>query len=289
MSQREGAILPAPNYTQAPNLFFDKLLAEIDSLAELKVTLAIRRQTFGFHKKESELSATRLEQITGLSRRAVFDGLKLALERGHITRRERGQSFLYSLNIQDEIQAELVQDLHQCTIETSAESAPELVQDLHQQLVQTLHPIKETRKRNKKENKSTAPSGAGETRLPDDFSVTPEMAQWAAEKTPLVDVAAETEAFCDYWRGVPGLRGKKLDWPATWRNRMRDRQDYRARNHKLGKKESDYESASERNVRLIRESLGDETNNHQVAPRKLSSGPNAGGTGLGGSGMAGNR
>lgn len=27
--------------------------------------------------------------------------------------------------------------------------------------------------------------------------------------------------FVDYWIGVPGQRGVKLDWPATWRNRVR--------------------------------------------------------------------
>ena len=28
--------------------------------------------------------------------------------------------------------------------------------------------------------------------------------------------------FVDFWVGVPGQRGLKLDWPATWRNRVRD-------------------------------------------------------------------
>jgi len=27
--------------------------------------------------------------------------------------------------------------------------------------------------------------------------------------------------FSDYWRGVPGAKGSKLDWPATWRNFVR--------------------------------------------------------------------
>jgi hypothetical protein len=27
--------------------------------------------------------------------------------------------------------------------------------------------------------------------------------------------------FVDYWIGIPGSRGTKLDWPATWRNRVR--------------------------------------------------------------------
>lgn len=32
----------------------------------------------------------------------------------------------------------------------------------------------------------------------------------------------ESEAFLDYWRGVPASKGLKSDWPATWRNRVRD-------------------------------------------------------------------
>jgi len=34
-------------------------------------------------------------------------------------------------------------------------------------------------------------------------------------------VDAEWTEFVDYWIGVPGSRGVKLDWPATWRNRIR--------------------------------------------------------------------
>lgn len=55
------------------------------------------------------------------------------------------------------------------------------------------------------------------------------LVEWARRECPLVDGRVETEAFFDYWRGVPGVRGTKLDWPGTWRNRMRDRQQFLAR------------------------------------------------------------
>lgn len=48
------------------------------------------------------------------------------------------------------------------------------------------------------------------------------MRAWAAVEVPGVDLDAATREFVDYWRGVPGARGRKLDWPATWRNRMRE-------------------------------------------------------------------
>lgn len=58
------------------------------------------------------------------------------------------------------------------------------------------------------------------TRIPDNFAPTEEMITWAKENTPHVGTR-ETAAFVDYWRGIPGTRGRKVDWPATWRNWMR--------------------------------------------------------------------
>jgi len=66
------------------------------------------------------------------------------------------------------------------------------------------------------------------TRLPNPFPVTDEMAAWAREKAPLCG-PEDHEAFCDYWRSVPGAKGRKLDWVATWRNWMRKEQAARAR------------------------------------------------------------
>lgn len=44
-------------------------------------------------------------------------------------------------------------------------------------------------------------------------------------------VESEWAEFVDYWIGVPGSRGCKLDWPATWRNRVRDlAKKYKGRN-----------------------------------------------------------
>lgn len=63
------------------------------------------------------------------------------------------------------------------------------------------------------------------TRLPADFTVTPQMRDWAARTTPDVNVVSETERFTDYWVAAPGQRGVKTDWTATWRNWMRKAQE----------------------------------------------------------------
>ena len=50
------------------------------------------------------------------------------------------------------------------------------------------------------------------------------------EKLPaVIDGKREHEKFMDYWLGVPGSKGRKLDWPRTWRNWMREAADRAAR------------------------------------------------------------
>jgi hypothetical protein len=61
------------------------------------------------------------------------------------------------------------------------------------------------------------------SRVPEPFPISADMRTWAAEKCPHVtNVDGATEEFVDYWRGVPGRAGVKLDWVGTWRNRLRE-------------------------------------------------------------------
>lgn len=60
------------------------------------------------------------------------------------------------------------------------------------------------------------------TRIPDDWSISQDLRDWAVDQgyTPEF-VVAENAKFVDYWRGIPGQKGTKLDWPGTWRNWIR--------------------------------------------------------------------
>lgn len=62
------------------------------------------------------------------------------------------------------------------------------------------------------------PSDPRGTRLPDDWAPTDEMLDWAERKRPDVDPGLESEKFVNYWVAIPGGKGRKLDWPATWHN-----------------------------------------------------------------------
>lgn len=65
-------------------------------------------------------------------------------------------------------------------------------------------------------------SGNGKgSRLSKDFGLTTEMRDWAKRETPCVNLEGALVEFRDYWIAIPGKAGLKLDWVATWRNRMR--------------------------------------------------------------------
>lgn len=58
------------------------------------------------------------------------------------------------------------------------------------------------------------------TRVPEDFR--PSDSTIAKFRKDGWDCRALVEEFIDYWRGIAGSKGVKLDWEATFRNRMRD-------------------------------------------------------------------
>ena len=78
---------------------------------------------------------------------------------------------------------------------------------------------------------------------------TAEMWSWSFEQGHEQEWAREqTVRFVDYWRGIPGQRGTKLNWAGTWRNWLRRSFDDHARG---GKGRTKSESPDERFRRLM--------------------------------------
>jgi uncharacterized protein YdaU (DUF1376 family) len=65
-----------------------------------------------------------------------------------------------------------------------------------------------------------SPPAARGSRIPEGFPDAPALA-WCRAERPDLQAEAVREKFRDYWAGVPGQRGRKADWPATWRNFVR--------------------------------------------------------------------
>lgn len=60
------------------------------------------------------------------------------------------------------------------------------------------------------------------SRLPADWQPSEILKAWATRKRPDLDPQETLENFRDYWSAVPGGRGLKLNWDATFRKWVRD-------------------------------------------------------------------
>lgn len=83
---------------------------------------------------------------------------------------------------------------------------------------------REEKRREDKEKKEPTPSskaGATGSRLPADWK--PNLADTEYCKTERPDLLPSKVAqnFYDYWIAIPGAKGRKLDWSATWRGWVR--------------------------------------------------------------------
>ena len=68
-----------------------------------------------------------------------------------------------------------------------------------------------------------APSEKRGTRLPADWHPSADLINFGLSNgLSMAEVSTALDEFRDYWAGVPGTRGRKLDWPATFRNRLRE-------------------------------------------------------------------
>lgn len=72
---------------------------------------------------------------------------------------------------------------------------------------------------------SRSPTGS---RLPADWTPDSDLIVWALEHGNGIDVGREAEKFRDFWTAKAGKDGRKLDWPATWRNWIRRAAEGRA-------------------------------------------------------------
>lgn len=72
------------------------------------------------------------------------------------------------------------------------------------------------------EQKLRAGASARGSRLPADWTLPADLREWARAERPELDADREAAKFADHWRAQPGAKGRKTDWPATWRNWIRN-------------------------------------------------------------------
>lgn len=85
--------------------------------------------------------------------------------------------------------------------------------------------------RKKRKKESTSEPRAGSCRIDEGRSITQQDFNFAAAAgIPVSEIPGRWAEFVDYWVGVPGGRGVKNNWSATWRNRIRSIIEYRGKN-----------------------------------------------------------
>lgn len=74
------------------------------------------------------------------------------------------------------------------------------------------------------------PKRVNGTRIREDFRPDDKSLEWAAVRTPDIDLDHHTEVFLNYWLSATGQRAKKMDWQLTWRNWMLKEQEAYGKN-----------------------------------------------------------
>jgi hypothetical protein len=72
---------------------------------------------------------------------------------------------------------------------------------------------------------ASTPKACARRRLPADWVLTKPLGIWAAAEQPTwtpEHIRKVAAAFKDHWIAQPGLKGRKTDWEATWRNWVRN-------------------------------------------------------------------
>jgi Bacteriophage replication protein O len=91
--------IPAPNYSQIPNVLFDVWMPILGQ-SEFSVLMYIARLTFGFHQPEAQRGMRRIAEKTGMNKDTVSKSVESLIGRGLLTCKTgfRGR-FIYEINV----------------------------------------------------------------------------------------------------------------------------------------------------------------------------------------------
>jgi len=98
------------------------------------------------------------------------------------------------------------------------------------------------------------------SRLPADWILPDEWAEWAKQARPDLIPINIAQRFADYWHGIPGTKGRKSDWLATWRNWVRSEKP--PASHQS-------ESFRERDFRIAKDRFDEAAGRHRFIPSNV--------------------
>ncbi len=120
----------SPNYTQIPNDLFETEMQKM-GYAELKVVLAVCRQTFGYHRSEMRMSLNKIKKMTGLTKSSVIQGALEAERDGYVKRKNDGGVTIWVVQVVYQPKDEEVQKPYHKGIGSIPPSIKETIKKTH--------------------------------------------------------------------------------------------------------------------------------------------------------------
>jgi phage replication O-like protein O len=222
----------ANGHLRIANELYESLLLFPLTKRELLVVLAVIRLTYGYGKKSDSISHYQIAKITGLRRDRIPGTIKELVKYNILivedsTKILRGQP-IQNIGINKDHESwSTVHKSGTVTVPNSGtvpktgtvtDSTQNVYGDRTQIGVTTVpkssHSINNLPKTNKQQETGAHKRGSRlpHNTLPEDWKI------WSTENTPRVSPSRTFDTFRDYWIAVPGRKGVKLDWFATWRN-----------------------------------------------------------------------
>lgn len=178
-------------------------------------------------------SATRVAEDTGLCERMVRKAFATIVTAGLASRERReGRTDTYRLTLSGQLTPERHSGVSEETPRNHVPDTPEprsITPERHsvtpaprsdEPIITNHEPIKEPVSTHAPRRRTTESHGA---RLPDGWE--PDSSGEEFSRDLGLDPAVVLPGFADYWRAASGARGRKADWPATWRNWCRNQVD----------------------------------------------------------------
>jgi phage replication O-like protein O len=221
---------PLANYTGSPqiedghtkiaNELLDAIIQTDFSKRQYKILLYIMRKTYGWNKTEDDIARSQIVEATKLKNPHVTTTIQELLEmnvlivsNGKFAKRYKINKHYDTWRITEKVIVTKTVNVTETVIVT------ETVTDCYQNGNFSLpkqYPQKTTPKDNTKDNNIRA------TRLSDDWVAPQEYIDFCNSERPDLNANLIAEQFKDYWISVPGSKGLKRNWLATWRNWVRN-------------------------------------------------------------------
>lgn len=192
------------------------------SAREIQIIMAVIAKTYRFHKRVDWIANTQLSEMTGIADNHISELKRQLVAKNVLLTEGRNTGINTVISDWSSIPKAGVKTPKNRSVKTSQKQEQNLPKTgtetpkYGSNTSQKQEPQK--KETNTKETNTKEKVGAKRaTRIPEKFSITPEMESWAKTKNFTFNLLAETENFILYWQG----EGKtKVDWQATWKSWM---------------------------------------------------------------------